>query len=253
MADRVDADEWKRPLPFISEGLELVYAPLRAREALYDIVFVHDLGADPVEAWTSSRSRTDHNRSKKKYCCWPVDLIPKHFPHARVFMYGYTWSTNISRALEALDYLGSLLLKNVDTIRSRRSQQQPLVFLGHGFGGLVIKAALIRSRSISEAARSMFESTHTIMFFGTPHRKSSNLENDLALADTFDLKLQLLDAWKYDISCRHIMDELSSRFLRICNNGRDKQLCNFHALKMSRQSAEVSISICSRILGLANI
>jgi hypothetical protein len=50
------------------------------------ICFVHGLNGDPLKSWTSE--------SPEK-CCWPRDLLPKHFPSARIMTFGYNanlWS-----------------------------------------------------------------------------------------------------------------------------------------------------------------
>ena len=49
---------------------------------------------------------------------------------------------------------------------------RPLVFIAHSLGGIVVKEALRRSRGCEmyqSQLRSIYESTSSIMFFGTPH------------------------------------------------------------------------------------
>ena len=61
--------------------------------------------------------------------------------------------------------------------RIREANERPIVLVGHSLGGLVIKQALIYSSEIREPKieylRSIFVSTYSVLFFGTPHTGSN--------------------------------------------------------------------------------
>ncbi len=106
--------------------------------------------------------------------------------------------------------LGKLLIAELcENRRIREATQRPIVFVGHSLGGLVIKEALNYSSEIRdtkiEYLRSIFISTHSVLFLGTPHI-GSNTENWAPLLESIcgavlpsrvvDTQPQMVDALK---------------------------------------------------------
>lgn len=68
---------------------------------------------------------------------------------------------------------GNSFLRAVDRARIG-CHHRPIVFVAHSLGGLVVKQALIEARKQTHEPDllDVYNSTHAIIFFGTPHRGS---------------------------------------------------------------------------------
>ncbi|KAL4978235.1 hypothetical protein BDW66DRAFT_130584 [Aspergillus desertorum] len=150
-------------------GLNVVH---EAPDALVDIVFVHGLNGHPHRTWTSSKTGI----------FWPVDLLPDVLSSCRVRILSYGYNANVTsftdgaskdRILNHSETLAASLAAN-RTIKE--CTERPIIFVCHSLGGLVVKRALIYSRSLTnekvEHLRSIYVSTYGILFLGTPHNGS---------------------------------------------------------------------------------
>ncbi|KAH9229490.1 hypothetical protein K456DRAFT_745270 [Colletotrichum gloeosporioides 23] len=54
--------------------------------------------------------------------------------------------------------------------RSKHSKSQPIIFIAHSLGGIVMKRALILANERSDHWSNIPENTTGAMFFGVPHR-----------------------------------------------------------------------------------
>ncbi|KAL3454986.1 hypothetical protein BJX64DRAFT_295489 [Aspergillus heterothallicus] len=139
---------------------------------LVDIVFVHGLNGHPHRTWTSTRTGA----------FWPVDLLPEVLDQNRVRILTYGYNANVTsftdgaskdRILNHSETLAAQLAAN-RTIK--KCSERPIIFVCHSLGGLVVKRALIYSRSLTnekvEHLRSIYVSTYGILFLGTPHNGS---------------------------------------------------------------------------------
>ncbi|OQD89690.1 hypothetical protein PENANT_c002G11140 [Penicillium antarcticum] len=159
-----------KPLLIKPFGLSQIYVP--RDEPKVDIVFVHGLNGHPHDSWTSKNTGT----------FWPVDLLPDVLAaqSPRILTYGYNanvtaFTDGVSRdsVVSHAETLASSLAAN----RSLKGcANRPIIFVCHSLGGLVVKRALIYSRSLSsektEHLRSVYVSTFGILFLGTPHNGS---------------------------------------------------------------------------------
>ncbi|KAL4868892.1 hypothetical protein BDV12DRAFT_91119 [Aspergillus spectabilis] len=151
-------------------GLTQVY---ESPDPVVDIVFVHGLNGHPHRTWTSSKTGI----------FWPVDLLPGVISQnrgVRILTYGYnanvtsfTDGASKDRILNHSETLAASLAAN-RTIKN--CPERPIIFVCHSLGGLVVKRALIYSRSLTnekvEHLRSIYVSTYGILFLGTPHNGS---------------------------------------------------------------------------------
>ncbi|KAJ2996179.1 hypothetical protein NUW58_g1058 [Xylaria curta] len=143
-------------------------------DELVDIVAVHGLSDDSIEAWTDPD--VDIN--------WLRDLLPKHVKPARILTYGYDASPALflsNGAPLAIQRSAECLVQELYADRKlSNALERPIIFVCHGLGGIVVKKSLIYS-SMRTAAKvghlwDQFVSTFAILFFGTPHdhtRRSS--------------------------------------------------------------------------------
>ncbi|KAF3386293.1 hypothetical protein F1880_001048 [Penicillium rolfsii] len=153
-------------------GLTQVYAPPRGEIPTVDIVFVHGLNGHPENSWTS----------KTTGCFWPVDLLPDVLGQLRPRILTYGYNANVAAftdgaSRDSIVSHAETLASNLAANRNLRScSDRPIIFVCHSLGGLVVKRALIYSRSLSnektEHLRSVYVSTFGILFLGTPHNGS---------------------------------------------------------------------------------
>ncbi|CEJ56419.1 Putative LipA and NB-ARC domain protein [Penicillium brasilianum] len=153
-------------------GLTQVYAPPRGEIPTVDIVFVHGLNGHPENSWTSKTSG----------CFWPVDLLPDVLAQLRPRILTYGYNANVAAftdgaSRDSIVSHAETLASNLAANRNLRScSDRPIIFVCHSLGGLVVKRALIYSRSLSnektEHLRSVYVSTFGILFLGTPHNGS---------------------------------------------------------------------------------
>jgi len=125
------------------------------------IVCVHGLGGTAGSTWYSEQSGKS----------WTSDadfLDDALKDKVRIMTYNYNADvaanmTGASIALHATDLLGLLLAV------MGRGVSWPLVFVAHGFGGQIVKKALLLAQHVA-AYRSVGHSMAAILFLGTPHQ-----------------------------------------------------------------------------------
>lgn len=167
-----------------------------------NIIFIHGLRGHPRETWThrQSTSTTGRNedtdaridkrtslkslfhrdKSKKEQnnqrqtstfvpteIFWPEDYLVPDLPQARIWMYGYNadvigglfQANNKNSVSQHGSDLATKLDREIDN-------EDPIVFVVHSLGGIIVKDALHKSVTICKRTR-------LIIFLGTPHRGSS--------------------------------------------------------------------------------
>lgn len=126
-----------------------------------DIVAVPAIGADPQKTWVGEGSQRP----------WLTSELTRYIPNARMLLLDHG---PLDRQ-DDLDSLAHHLLKQIHTERQHTSGRRPILFICHGTGGLVTKAALaIAGHSTSNLA-SILTSCYGIAFLATPHLGSSYL------------------------------------------------------------------------------
>jgi protein SERAC1 len=165
-----------------------------------DIVFVHGLRGARVGTWS------------KDSVCWPDKLLREDVKDVRVITWGYDASIvnafqpasqdslwgHSSTLLEDLARLRAGTVRKVlswrsqhtDAIIKQIAQTRPILFVCHSLGGLVVKEALITSKSYVErhpTLAAIARNTTGIIFMGTPHRGSKQEEYGDILAKAASL------------------------------------------------------------------
>ena len=148
------------------------YLSARCPASLFDIftgsiVAVHSILENGLETWTDPNSNT----------LWLRDLFPHRRYNVRVLAYYYDAevfsSPGEGSADRILPYANSLVAELCADRQLVDALKRPIIFVCHGFGGLLVKRALAfsstRRTHAVEHLRSVFMSTYAIMFFGTPH------------------------------------------------------------------------------------
>ena len=131
-----------------------------------DICFVHGLDGDWKFTWTDEQSGI----------FWPKDLLPSEpaIGSTRVLSYGYDtmFPTTDYLTTRTLYHHANQLVEELCIIRAKDNDcKRPIIFIGHGLGGIVIQSAFIlSSASGDERLRSVCLSTAGVVFLGTPFR-----------------------------------------------------------------------------------
>ncbi|KAK4463302.1 hypothetical protein QBC42DRAFT_285599 [Cladorrhinum samala] len=191
-------------------------------QAKADIVLVHGLNGDPKKTWTA-----------KNGIYWPTDLLPTALKteHANVLVYGYNadvYSTRKDRSPSdnfIHQHAQSLVTSLTQHRKSRGTERNPLIWVAHSLGGILVKRALLYSNDVrahhQEDFRSVFVSTYGIVFLGTPHNGSDiaiwgrvlQLMSDIAIPRRiFETQPTLLKALKKD---NETLQAINSHFLDV--------------------------------------
>ncbi|KAI4870840.1 hypothetical protein F4820DRAFT_146456 [Hypoxylon rubiginosum] len=125
-----------------------------------DIVFVHGLFGSRSGTWT------------KGGICYPRDLLGQDISNVRIIAWG--WVGVLGGNGTFSEQAESLL---ADIARIRSGTSRPIVFVGHGLGGLVIKealntAAMSRIYGAHVELGNVYPRTIGCIFLGTPHVRS---------------------------------------------------------------------------------
>jgi hypothetical protein len=209
LSDLSEADQRLEVLPDPRRyGITEVYRPPNGCEV--DIVLVHGLGSNPEKTWTA-----------KNGVFWPKDLLPAAIKSAtaRILVYGYkaylSESSTIHQHAETLIHHLSMDRLNDHAL------ENPIIWVAHSLGGLVVKKALellnVPSRTPGDPIRSIFVSTYSIIFLGTPHTESkSKLSSILqTMAHTVAPKQRNVDLFKAFQTPSESAEDINSEFLSI--------------------------------------
>ena len=95
-----------------------------------NICFVHSLRGSRISTWTATNG-----------VFWPVDLLPKDIPDARIITWGYDasiayfWS---SPSKSKLDDYAKTLLGDMSTLREKtKTTERPIILVAHSLGGII--------------------------------------------------------------------------------------------------------------------
>jgi hypothetical protein len=131
------------------------------------VVAVHDIDEDSIEAWTDPTSRT----------LWLRDLLPENLRNYRALIWSYKadhfTAPGVRSTQSILNHANNLVADLYADRQLESAFDRPIIFVCHGFGGLLVKRALAFSSSRESIAlehlRSIYTCTYGILFLGTPH------------------------------------------------------------------------------------
>ncbi|KAF8513848.1 hypothetical protein BU17DRAFT_95025 [Hysterangium stoloniferum] len=143
------------------------------RQSNIDIVFIHGLDGHRVKSYT-------HTRSGEK---WLRDFLPSDLRQARILSFGYNGYTEHRNQFSegTLSDHGRGLLK----ISHRQELDQPIIFVAHNVGGIILKSALVFAYSCHRKRHSdlrrIYDATKGIIYLGTPHKDTPHNYLDVVL------------------------------------------------------------------------
>ncbi|KAJ0362696.1 hypothetical protein COL26b_013263 [Colletotrichum chrysophilum] len=124
-----------------ADGLDIVYDPSENQTTLspqFEIVAVHSLGAHPEHTW---EGKSIYKVKPKVHLL--RDLLPRAFPTARILSFSYNSDWLVDAPEKTAQQIGHRL---AERLAKRRGEalRLPIIFIGHSFGGIVIKQIVNR-------------------------------------------------------------------------------------------------------------
>ena len=115
----------------------------------------------------------------QKGILWPSDLLPDDVAAVCIFTYGY--DSHVSHGIRGpanrsnISQHGLTLLNAVSNER-HDCLDRSVIFIAHSLGGLLVKQTLVESEKAARDGqeRYLHKTCKAVMFFGTPHRGSSD-------------------------------------------------------------------------------
>ncbi|GKZ73223.1 hypothetical protein AnigIFM50267_009900 [Aspergillus niger] len=145
-------------------GIRPLYSP---KDISVDIVFVHGLTGNSYSTWLDPDTEV----------YWPVHLLSKDFPHARILAFGY--DADVTKFIgpvgqSNLREHASALIADLANLRTKdNSADRKIIVVAHSLGGLVIKKAICLSEQETQShLKQLEQQIIAVAFMGTPHRGS---------------------------------------------------------------------------------
>lgn len=133
-------------------------------DAMVDLCFVHGLGGHRETTWTADGQSVP----------WPKAILPSTLGRAHILTYGYdahVVRTSVASGNRLMDHSNDLLNDLTRYREKHNTVARPLIFIAHSLGGIVCKAAILRSRNHEQPHLcGIFESLKGVIFMGTPHQ-----------------------------------------------------------------------------------
>ncbi|KAG0557163.1 hypothetical protein KC19_11G106800 [Ceratodon purpureus] len=190
MGHRID------PLPFGKKLSDSVFEFYKPKTVHLEVVFIHGLVQGKCEDayWkTWARDGIPEN-------LWPRTWLPKNFPSARVLALSYDASIKRTATDGRMDLYGlgeNLIQEMVDFGRIGQNGV-PVVFVCHGFGGLVAKQIVVFGNKRPflgyQKVQNLLQNIDAFCFYSTPHHGSHLAKS--ALYHSGGAKGPLLESFK---------------------------------------------------------
>ncbi|KAI0406772.1 hypothetical protein F4802DRAFT_73932 [Xylaria palmicola] len=182
------------------------------KEIEIDIIAVNGLGSHPLRTWMAR----DASQPRGTYVSWLKMLLPHDFPNARIMSFQQDTSYLVNAPVKTIEECGGELLRGINLMRaSKEEKNRPILFIGHSFGGIVIKEALVQAKEKTHPDHAILKSTIGILFLGTPHNGAwSTALGDIIIDCTSSI----------GSNCR-IMDDLRYRSEKLTELQRDFEDC----------------------------
>eukprot|EP01006_Ploeotia_vitrea_P034554 TRINITY_DN65762_c11_g1_i1.p1 TRINITY_DN65762_c11_g1~~TRINITY_DN65762_c11_g1_i1.p1 ORF type:complete len:777 (-),score=37.50 TRINITY_DN65762_c11_g1_i1:149-2290(-) len=164
-------------------------------EVSVDFVFFHGLDGNAISTWTNP---------KKEF--WPAAWLPKTVPKCRVWAVGYPASSVGNGCFTSLQAVGRKLSRALSQLQV--GTHNPLIFVGHSMGGLVLKRILWEARDWG--GMGFFGNIVGVSFWGTPHY-GSHLANYVSF---FNIGSEAISLLRENLN-EHELNELHTQFIKM--------------------------------------
>lgn len=150
------------------QGLSCIYASAISPSGnpTIDLVFVHGASGHPIETFTS-RSKTSHGD-----LLWPVDELPSYLEAVGIFPRILTLGYDADVWFKPYPDTEHILTKLRNTLKTIRKDEprRPMVFIGHGVGGWIVKQAIIDIINSGFEEDDPHNPVTASFFFAVPHQ-----------------------------------------------------------------------------------
>ncbi|RDW73350.1 hypothetical protein BP6252_07257 [Coleophoma cylindrospora] len=164
---------------------------------------------------------------------WVHDFLPQENLNCRIMVFNHNTRWEDNALSKSLSDHGDDLVRALSRAR-QKSENRPIIFIGHSFGGLIIKQAMVNaSVGHTDLGDFIHQQARGFIFLGTPH-KGSRLT-------AIGKRISLLGYWKG--SSTNLLDniepesevnrQLHEKFMNFLKNSCrvENTLCIFEAVK----------------------
>jgi hypothetical protein len=170
---------WSFSVVQLCDGVYSFHEPEGILEA--EIVFIHGLQLAEVDI-KNAYSTTWFARDGTRGNCWPMTWLPKQFPNVRILSLSYDASLLETPTTGRMDsyLLGESLVQEMTLGGVDIGQKGcPVVFVGHGLGGLIAKQIVISGHHLfskDERVCKLLRNVKAFFFYSTHHGGSKLAE-----------------------------------------------------------------------------
>ncbi|KAG0586146.1 hypothetical protein KC19_2G068200 [Ceratodon purpureus] len=172
------------PLPFGKKLSDSMFEFYKPKTVHLEVVFIHGLEQGKCEdAYWKTWARDGRPEN-----LWPRTWLPKEFPSARVLALSYDGSIKRTATDGRMDLygLGENLIQEMVSFGRIGQNGVPVVFVCHGFGGLVAKQIVVSGNkpqfSQKQKVRNLLQNIDAFCFYSTPHHGSHLAKSPLYLS-----------------------------------------------------------------------
>lgn len=177
-------------------GFTTIYDSSQAsnNQPIVDVVLVHDLYGHPINTFASHYvAPTQRDTTIEE--CWPRDQVPHLLEadgiYSRIMTYGWpasSWLQPNGTSWRIIDDF----MTGFRELRSHPSTStRPLVFVGHGFGGILIKHAVLNLINFGLGEDDFQNPVKLCVFFGVPNRGLKHEDDFASILE--ELRAMVLD------------------------------------------------------------
>ncbi|KAL3692612.1 hypothetical protein R1sor_006263 [Riccia sorocarpa] len=178
-----EAESTKEDIHRMSDHLYTFHVP---ESATLDILLFHGLECERAHVrdahpWRSTWRSTAETEEKEEI--WPQKWLPEDFPHARIISVRYDGCSKKTDREGGMDLflIGENLVQDILLAREHCSDR-PVILVGHGFGGVVLKKLCVHAQEKKEKPvngkdmDTFLESIRGFFFYSTPHLGVEGME-----------------------------------------------------------------------------
>ncbi|RPA82244.1 hypothetical protein BJ508DRAFT_361400 [Ascobolus immersus RN42] len=133
-----------------------------------DIFLINRYDRHSLQLWSHLHPTTGHRTSL------PLDLLPHDFPHARIILVGLQGRASRNDPKENLQAMLEEVVAAVNDAKLGRLAR-PAIYMGHSFGGLCLKAALVSNMA---ATRRLQDWCVGAVLFAVPNVRRADEEEE---------------------------------------------------------------------------
>ncbi|KAH8745420.1 hypothetical protein F5882DRAFT_262810, partial [Hyaloscypha sp. PMI_1271] len=135
---------------------------VQSENVVFDCIALSGLASHPFGSWKQPGPKGDF--------MWIRDSLPKDLPEVRCIIYGYDTKLVKSESFQDIDDLASSFITSLKSAGQSSLSSNPLVFLAHSLGGIILKQSLRLLANCGEAERYILGTVRAAIFFGVPNR-----------------------------------------------------------------------------------